>query len=425
MSVWTKVAKACTLLEAGGLPLLLRETRAFLRGETVGGPAPTRNRRLLDFTYVSRYGAQGADPWPAFARTPDPRRLVINWLVPPFDIGSGGHMTIFRMIKNLEALGHENRIYILFGHPGVHDPAAIKRTIDEHFVKLDAPVLLDMDAMLDSDVVFATSWPTAYPVGQVKNTLRKCYFVQDFEPDFYAKGSEWFFAEATYRFGFYHLTAGPWLSEVLRRDYRAEADPFELSWDRELYKPRSGPRPPGKFRVLFYARPVTPRRCFELGMLALDLFYRRFGDQVEIVTIGGDLQGYEPLFPFTDLGVVAMSDMPALYDTIDLALVHSSTNCSLLPLELMASRVPVIDLDLPNVVGTLADGENALLARATPWDLANALERLYRDAPAREALAERGYRHALRQPSWEDAAKVVEQGLLAQLARVPAPAVGG
>ena len=419
MSVWTKVAKACTLMEAGGLPLLVRETRSFLRGETVGGPQPMRNRRLQDFTYIGRYGAMPAEPWPAFARTPDPKRLVINWLVPDFDIGSGGHMTIFRMIKNLEALGHENRIYILFGHPGVHDAQAIKRTIDEHFVKLEAPVLLDMETMRDSDVVMATSWPTAYPVRQVRNTLRKAYFVQDFEPDFYAKGSEWFFAEATYRFGYYHLTAGPWLSGVLRKDYAAEADPFALSWDRDLYKPRSGPRAGGKFRVLFYARPVTPRRCFELGMLALERFYQRFPDQVEIVTIGGDLQGYEPLFPFTDLGVVAMSDMPALYDTIDLALVHSSTNCSLLPLELMASRVPVIDLDLPNVAGTLEDGANALLAPATPWDLAAALETLYVDGPAREALAERGLRHALAQPSWEDAAKVVEQGLLAQLARLP------
>ena len=422
MSIWTKVAKACTLMEAGGLPLLARETRAFMRGELPGGPEPTRNRRLLDFTYVSRYGAMPAAAAPDFERTHDPARLVINWLVPSFDIGSGGHMTIFRMIKNLEALGHENRIYILFGNPAVHDAKAIKRTIDEHFVKLEAPVLLDMEHMRDSDVVMATSWPTAYPVRQVTNTLRKAYFVQDFEPDFYAKGAEWFFAEATYRFGYYHLTAGPWLAGLLRRDYAAEADPFELSWERGLYQPRSGPRKPGKFRVLFYARPVTPRRCFELGMLALAQFHERFGDQVEIVTIGGDLAGYEPLFPFQDLGVVAMSAMPALYDTIDLALVHSSTNCSLLPLELMASGVPVIDLDVPNVVGTLADGQNARLVPATPWDLAEALAELFCDDAARQALAERGLRHALAHPSWEDAARVVEQGLLAQLARRRVPA---
>ena len=35
------------------------------------------------------------------------------------------------------------------------------------------------------------------------------YLVQDFEPSFYAAGSEALMAEATYRFGFHGVTAGP------------------------------------------------------------------------------------------------------------------------------------------------------------------------------------------------------------------------
>jgi len=93
-----------------------------------------------------------------------------------------------------------------------------------------------------------------------------------------------------------------------------------------------------------------------------------------------------------------------------------------LPLELMASGVPVIDLDVPNVAGTLTADVNARLATPTPWAIAEELERLYTDQIAREALAAKGLAHALQQPTWEDAARVVEKGLRDQLAsRQPIP----
>ena len=38
--------------------------------------------------------------------------LTLNWIIPPFGKGSGGHLNIFRYIKYLEQLGYFNRIYI-------------------------------------------------------------------------------------------------------------------------------------------------------------------------------------------------------------------------------------------------------------------------------------------------------------------------
>ena len=37
---------------------------------------------------------------------------TINWIVPDFGIGSGGHLNIFRMISRLQKLGFESRIII-------------------------------------------------------------------------------------------------------------------------------------------------------------------------------------------------------------------------------------------------------------------------------------------------------------------------
>ncbi|MEJ0018277.1 MAG: hypothetical protein WDN25_17290 [Acetobacteraceae bacterium] len=41
-----------------------------------------------------------------------PDRLVIHWLIPDFAPGSGGHMTIFRLVRWLEFMGHDCSIWI-------------------------------------------------------------------------------------------------------------------------------------------------------------------------------------------------------------------------------------------------------------------------------------------------------------------------
>ncbi len=48
-------------------------------------------------------------------RTSDKNKMVLNWVIPDMDIGSGGHMTIFRIISFLEKFGHQNRIYVFGG----------------------------------------------------------------------------------------------------------------------------------------------------------------------------------------------------------------------------------------------------------------------------------------------------------------------
>lgn len=416
MRIWKKLAKACQLMDEGGPGLVARHLLASYQAHASETPPPSKDPRVLDLAYITSSMATGPNARPPFEREHDPAQLVINWLIPPFDVGSGGHMTIFRMIKNLEALGHLNRIYLLFGHPVLHDCAAIKRTIVEKFAEVNADVFLDCDGFADCDVAMATSWPTAYRLAPVTNTLLKGYFVQDFEPHFFPHGAEYYFAEATYRFGYAHLTAGPWLADTLRRQYGVQADAFRLSFDRHRYTPREVKRDASKFRVLYYVRPVTPRRCFELGALALGELYRRLGDTLEVVTIGWDVDHFVLPFPTTNLGVVAQDDLPDLYAGVDVGLVHSSTNVSLLPLEIMACRTAVVDLDVPNVAGVLEDGVNARLAEPTPHAIADALEALYRDPAGRRALAERGYAYAHAQPSWEDAAGVVESVLRRELA---------
>ncbi len=123
--------------------------------------------------------------------------------------GSGGHTTIFRFISNLERLGFHSRVY-LYMSPNFQDNASIRKFLKEYFPLLvpEVEVYCDVSQMKFAHATVATSWTTAYYVRKFQNTISKFYFVQDFEPHFYAHGSEYEFAENTYKMGFRGITAG-------------------------------------------------------------------------------------------------------------------------------------------------------------------------------------------------------------------------
>lgn len=372
------------------LPLLFRHlgVRGALRylarrlsGRPTAPTAPPKNDLFAFYRFITAPPI-GVEVDPAAIR---PRTM--NWAIPHFDIGSGGHMTAFRMIAQLERLGYRCRI-VLTGPTVYCDAAEVRRLIRRHFLTLDAEVALGEDGFAPAEFTVATSWETAYPVRRFRATRYRLYFVQDYEPWFYARGSSQAFAEATYRFEFdAAITAGDWLAGLMRERYGLAAHAFGFACDRRHHRPL--PRQPGPRRVFFYARNVTPRRGFELGMLALGLLHEQRPD-VEFVLAGWDASGYLIPFPHFDAGVVAPHELPALYSRCDCALVLSLTNLSLLPLELMACGCPVVSNRGPNVEWQLRHEHNALLADATPQALAATLVRLLEDGELRQRLRANG-----------------------------------
>lgn len=299
-------------------------------------------------------------------------RHTLNWFIPPFGRGSGGHLNIFRFISNLEALGFDCNIIIVANTEPLEDEETMRSNIARWFMPLKARVYKGLEHAPPAYFSLATEWRTAYFVRSFSKTNRRCYFVQDFEPWFFPIGSEYYLAEETYRFGFIGITAGDWLKEKLARDYGMTTYSVGFSYDRDLYKqlPQLKSEETVK-RVFFYARPPTPRRAFELGLLAL----KQVADKlpgVEVVLAGWDLSGYEIPFEHKDLGVLPLDALPGVYNTCDVALVLSLTNLSLLPLELMACGVPVVSNEGANVEWLL-NSSNAKLAKLTPAALANAV----------------------------------------------------
>jgi O-antigen biosynthesis protein len=310
---------------------------------------------------------------PSFSELTSAGKISINWFIPPIGRNSGGHINIFRFIIGLEARGFDCRVVIVNDailHPATDSLEILASNINEWYGEFSGSVHYLDDELSPAHYTVATGWQTAYAAKQFRGSPMKCYFVQDFEPLFYAAGSEAVFAEQTYRFGFVGFTAGSWLANKLASEYRMRTYPLGFSYNRDLYYPRQR-RDAASKNIFCYVRPETPRRGWEIAALALNEVHRKRPD-VGILLLGGSVDAGSLPFPAFAPGSVRQEELPDVYSQCDCALVISLSNLSLLPLELMACGVPVVSNSGPNVEWLL-NREVAKLCRPEPAALANGI----------------------------------------------------
>lgn len=389
-----------------GLTGLSIKTLEFLQ-KTQRKKGKQKFKLQIDTTaiYDEVLAADPSNPANASWKSPTTRKdsLRVTWLMPPPGKGSGGHMTLFRFIKYFEEAGHECRIYL--HNPGKGSTIeAVYELMGDGFPTVKAKDTMrwldPRDEMEECDVLFATSWQTAYTVYKSKVNAKKFYFVQDFEPYFYPVGGHSILAENTYKLGLRGITAGGWLSNRLSTEYGMTATPFDFGSDSGTYTlSNTGPRK----EIVFYARPTTARRAFEVGVLTLDVFHRMHPEYV-INFIGWDISEYNIPFPHKNLGILSPNELNELYNKCAASLVMSLTNMSLLPLELLSSGcIPVV-----------TDGDNNRLvsndpfikyAEKDPVSLAKALAEIveHDDLPSYAKLASASVKNC----NWDESGKKV------------------
>ncbi|MEN8130550.1 MAG: glycosyltransferase family 4 protein [Pseudomonadota bacterium] len=358
----------------------------------------TNNRDQIELSkadIIDYYGFVVSKPFGMNAANTE-GQATINWVIPDFGVGSGGHLNIFRLVHGLEKQGFSCHV-VIDGPCQFSSAAAARKCIRTQFFPIEAEVSIGRESIPAAWATVATSWQTAYLVRDFQATQMKFYFVQDFESYFYANSSESVFAEQTYNFGFHGITAGQWLADTLSSKYGMHTYPYGFSYDRDLYEPKQKKESATR-HLFFYARPVTPRRGFELGMLVLNEVMRKVPN-LEVIFAGWDISGYEVNFPHVDAGIVPLKDLADLYSQCDLALVLSLTNVSLLPLELMASGCPVVSNSGANVEWLLNDS-NTVLVKPNVKDLSEAIISLLEDNNRLQSLREAGLNFA-RSTSWD------------------------
>ena len=366
---------------------------------------------------------QPVEAWPwEFVRRGHPRRpitvvphagrsggpLTIAWVIPPWTVGSGGHMTIFRLVRELERRGHSCALFLFDPGGPARDPARLHRQIRDKFIPVEARVFVGLDDFVPVDVAIATNWWTAYPVRDLPGCREKVYLVQDDEPQFHATSAERIWAEETYRMGYRCIACGKWMADVLSERDGLEARFFECGTDTETYS-FAGTEGREPELVVVYGRSETGRRAVQLALAALATLRER-RPTLRVALFGSYLDPVVP-FPCTDLGVVPPAELAILYRKARAGIAFSLTNRSLVGQEMMASGLPLIELDGENVSSALGEsGHLAMLAKPDPISIADAVEEVL-DRPEDAAAMACRARAFVQEHSWERAGDQVEHAL--------------
>ena len=329
---------------------------------------------------------------PLSARSPS-QSLRVAVVIPWFAEGSGGHSTIANLVRGLEARGHDLSVWI------EGDSAAAD--FERFFGPIAGPVHDDFAAWDGADVVVATGWQTVHRTLLLGGCAARAYLVQDHEPEFYGTSAERTWAEQTYRLGLHCVCASPWLAGVMRDRYGASASAFDLGVRHDVYRPLGVPRRDDL--VVLYARAVTPRRAVPLGLLALEEV------RAEVALFGEP----RPLGTrFAQRGVLRPDELARLYGEATVGVVLSMTNPSLVPTEMLACGLPVVDVASDAMLATFGADGPIVLADFDPLELAEAVNRLLGDPEERARRAAAGV-DLVRGRTWEAASAQVEAGLRA------------
>ncbi len=376
--------------------------RALRRAaDRLAPPSHMLNVFRADVLAAAEAQARGTGPGALPALPDEP--LTVAWVMTPPNGGSGGHTTLLRLVGALEQAGHRCVLY-LYDRWGGSLPEH-ERVLREWWPWVRAEVRDAAPGIDDSHAVIATAWPTAYAVAASPAKGARFYLVQDIEPWFYPAGGEALLAEATYRFGFHGITAGRWLAGKLTADHGMAADHFEFGCDLDRYRLADPGGTSGeRTGVCFFVRPSTPRRAFDLGSLALEVFAARH-PEVDIHLFGDPVGGLP--FAAVDRGVMTPAELDGLYNRCVAGLVLSATNVSLVPHEMLASGcIPVVNDAEHNRV--VLDNEHVAYAPATPNDLAEALGRVVARPAAEVAAGARAAAASVQSRSWDDTGRTVE-----------------
>ncbi len=287
-------------------------------------------------------------------------KLDVAFVIPAPIQGGGGHRNIFRVVKHLASVGHKVTVYYIQTDL---EAEIVKENVSSWFYDMSNVSFVKYSGTFDfHDAGIATWWETAYMLNAKRNHFRKqLYFVQDYEAYFYPMSSEYILAENSYNLGMFHICSGQWCKELIEKKFNAKAVYFQFPIDKAIYYQRK--RTKQNKNIVFFAKPDMPRRCFEIGLGALEIFNRLRPD-VEIILFGSPnlTKGNIP-FKATIRNIIpTLDELAEMYSNADIGIVFSPTNPSLVPYEMMSCGCPVVDLDLNDAIYKYGnDGNNVFL----------------------------------------------------------------
>ncbi|GEN09267.1 Glycosyltransferase, GT2 family [Myxococcus fulvus] len=345
------------------------------------------------------------------------RVRTATWFIPAFGHVYAGIHTLFRFADLMQRRHGVRSDFVVYDKPGASPGDFEARAASVFPGAAGAFRVLEGASALaelpECDLAIATYWTSAYQVLRHPRAAVRAYFVQDYEPMFFAAGTQSALAEQTYQLGLQGIFNTPGLRDTVKALHGMDGFAFEPAVDSALFHDRR-PARKGPVRVFFYGRPGNERNGFELGLAALARLKRELGPAVDIITAGAEWhpESYGVRGLVTNLGVLPAERTAALYRECDVGLCFMFTrHPSYLPLEMMACGVTVVTNDNPANHWLLEDGENCLLSAPTVSCVLARLRAAVTDASLRARIGARAAER-VRRTSWEEQVDLLLEYLL-------------
>ena len=258
----------------------------------------------------------------------------------------------------------------------------------------------------EPDVVVASSWDTVSFALKFENSY-KMYFVQDYEPLFYKFGEEYLMCRNTYKQGLHMVSLGEWNRRMILKELGYDADVVSFPYDSEGYThiERDYDSYPYKNKITiavylkFYGKRLPNLIPYMLKNTAEKL--KENGIELEVLYFG-EAKTFNPKGG-RNLGQLKKEELQQLYKKADFGLVASMSNISLVPYEMHASGLPVIEFEdgsYPFFFGT----DTAILTKIGEKDIAGKLLRAIKNPDKLRAMDLKAG-ETLKGLSWERTAR--------------------
>ncbi|MBP5330993.1 MAG: hypothetical protein J6Y89_03995 [Lachnospiraceae bacterium] len=298
------------------------------------------------------------------------------------------------------------------------------------------------------DFICATSWDTVSFAKKPENAY-KLYFVQDYEPYFYKYGEEFLMCKNTYEQGLHMISLGSWNRDMILRNASGEGagnkDKYRIDVVDFPYEPReytdedragecsntdgdragecqneqddrNNRKSPAKYKrnykayrdkkkitvaayVKFYGKRLPAFIPFMLENTAKKL--KKRGIELEVLYFG-EAKTFKPAGG-KNLGQLSRADLTELYRKADFGLVASMSNISLVPYEMHAAGLPVIEFSDGTYTHFLPE-DSAILTDMSKTDIAQKLYEAVKNPKILEKMHASAM-EAMKDMSWEQTGK--------------------
>lgn len=198
-----------------------------------------------------------------------------------------------------------------------------------------------------ADIIIASSWDTVAFAKRLPGY--RMYFVQDFEPYFYSFGELYLLAAKTYEQGLHMVSLGAWNRRMIERECHpvSPIDVIDFPYERSeyQYKKRDFLSYAKKKEITlavylkFYGKrlpSILPYLLTNAGdylqKRGIVLRVNYFGEAKSFHAPGGK-----------NMGMLNKQELCELYHRADFGMVASMSNISLVPYEMLAAGLPVIE----------------------------------------------------------------------------------